>query len=136
MVRRVLIVDDRRENEFVLKELVNKIGVEETRSASDGEAALQCLEDFQPDLILMDVCLPDINGLELGAQIRELEHCSDTFLVALTGYDNEEMRSRATAAGFDLYRLKPASMQMLQEVFESVREKASSLNLEPPAANF
>lgn len=116
--RRVMIVDDRRENEFILNALVRKLGEHETRSARDGSAALDCLKEFQPDLILLDLGLPGMSGLELAREIRKLNHCRDTVIVALTGYDDSEMRQQAESAGIDLYRLKPASMDMLKEVFQ------------------
>ncbi|GEM_PF-927257 len=114
--QRVLIVDDRRENELVLKALVGKLGPYETRSAGDGPAALSLLQDFQPDLILLDLGLPGMSGLELAREIRKLEHCRDALLVALTGYDDDDLRREATASGVDLYQLKPASIAMLREV--------------------
>jgi len=115
---RVLIVDDRRENELVLKSLIKKLGNHEIRFAADGQSALACLSQFQPDLILLDLGLPGMSGWELARKIRSLEHCRNTFIVALTGYDNPEMRQQAEAAGIDLYRLKPISTEILHGVFE------------------
>ncbi len=120
---RVLIVDDRRDNEFILKALVNKLGAEETRSATDGPSALAALRDFQPDLVLLDIGLLGMSGLELAREIRKLDHCRDTFLVAVTGYDDAETRQQSKSAGIDLYRIKPASMEMLKDIFRRVSEK-------------
>ncbi len=114
---RVLVVDDRRDNELVLKALVRKIGAHETRSAHNGSAALVAIEVFTPDIVLLDLGLPDMSGLELAREVRKIEACRETFLVALTGYDDQEMREAAASSGIDLYRLKPVSMDMLKEVF-------------------
>ncbi len=122
--KRVLIVDDRRDNEYILKALVKKLGADETRSATDGPSALAVLDGFQPDLILLDIGLQGMSGLELAREIRKLDHCRDIFLVAVTGYDDAKLRQQAELAGIDLYRLKPASMEMLDDVFRRVAEKA------------
>jgi len=115
---RVLIVDDRRENQWLLKSLIKKLGNHETRSATDGRSTLECLREFQPDLILLDLGLPGMSGLDLAREIRRLDHCRNTFIVALTGYDNQKIRQQAEAAGIDLYRLKPISTELLHDVFE------------------
>ncbi len=115
--RRVMIVDDRRDNAYLLQALANRLGAEETRCASDGPLALEALSDFVPDLILLDLGLPGMSGLELAREIRKLSHCCTTFIVALTGYDDLEMRQAADAAGIDLYRRKPVSLDMLRDVF-------------------
>jgi CheY-like chemotaxis protein/two-component sensor histidine kinase len=122
---RVLIVDDRRENEWLLKSLITELGSHETRSATDGRSALECLREFQPDLILLDLSLPGMSGLELACEIRRLDHCRNTFIVALTGYDNQEMRKQAEAAGIDLYRLKPISTAILNDIFERLSNKSA-----------
>lgn len=123
--QRVLIVDDRRGNAFLLNALVNKLGVAESRCVSDGPSALSTLRDYHPDLVLLDLGLPGMSGLELAREIRKLEHCQDTCLVALTGYDDAETRREAELAGIDHYRLKPASMDMLQDVFGQVGHQDS-----------
>jgi CheY-like chemotaxis protein/two-component sensor histidine kinase len=122
---RVLIVDDRRENEWLLKSLIKKLGNHETRSATDGRSALECLQEFQPDLILLDLGLPAMSGMELAREIRRLDHCRNTFIVALTGYDNQEMRQQAEAAGIDFYRLKPISTELLNDIFERLSNKSA-----------
>ena len=96
--QRVLIVDDRRENELLLKALIKKLGPHEARSAADGPSAIASLSDFQPDLILLDLGLPGMTGLGLARKIRKLDHCRDTFIVALTGYDDSGMRQQAESA--------------------------------------
>ncbi len=114
---RVLVVDDRRDNEFIVRSLVAKLGEHDVRSAHNGSAAIAALESFVPEIVIMDLGLPDITGLELAREIRKIDACRETFLVALTGYDDNRLRQEASSAGIDLYRLKPVSIDMLKEVF-------------------
>src|SRR5690606_4470604 len=113
---RVLIVDDRRDNEFLLRALVDKVGAHEIRSACDGPATLEILLEWVPDVILLDLGLPGMNGLELAREIRNREAFRECLIVALTGYDNDDMRRQTREAGIDLYRLKPASIAMIREI--------------------
>lgn len=117
MHRRVLVVDDRRDNEFLLKALVKRVGIHDIRSACDGPSTLQILVEWVPDVILLDLGLPGMNGLELAREIRAREECRECLIVALTGYDNDDMRRQASESGIDLYRLKPASIAMIREIF-------------------
>lgn len=114
---RVLVVDDRRDNEFLLRALVKKVGAQEIRSAYDGPSALEILTQWVPDIILLDLGLPGMNGLELAREVRNRDACRECLIVALTGYDNDDMRRKASESGIDLYRLKPASITMLRELF-------------------
>tara|TARA_R110002095_G_scaffold207725_1_gene192974 strand:- start:1758 stop:2978 length:1221 start_codon:yes stop_codon:yes gene_type:complete len=114
---RVLVVDDRRENEFIIKALVKKLGEHETRSACDGASALDVIKNFTPDIILLDLSLPDMTGMELAREIRKIEACRDTFLVALAGYGDDDMQQDTTAPGIDLYRTKPVSFDLIKDIF-------------------
>ena len=114
---RVLVVDDRRDNEFVVKSLIRRLGEYDVHSAHNGAAALAAIKSFTPDIVILDLGLPDMTGLELAREIRKIEACRETFLVALTGYDDKETRQAAASSGIDVYRVKPVSMEMLAEVF-------------------
>ncbi|GAA4468729.1 hybrid sensor histidine kinase/response regulator [Novipirellula rosea] len=118
---RILIVDDQRSNVYMLNALLEKLGGHELRSASDGATALSVLAEFIPEIVLLDLGLPGMSGLELAKEIRQLEHCRHSLLVALTGYDDDQLRAEATAAGVDLYHLKPVSMDLLQQILRRRR---------------
>lgn len=89
---RVLVVEDRRENEFIIKALIKKLGEHETRSACNGTTALGIIKDFTPDIILLDLDLPDMTGLELAREIRKINACRETFVVALAGFGDDGLQ--------------------------------------------
>ncbi len=113
---RILIVDDQRSNVYMLTALLEKLGGHELRTASDGASALSVLVNFIPEIVLLDLGLPGMSGLELAKEIRQLDHCQHSLLVALTGYDDDQLRAEAEAAGVDLYHLKPVSMDLLRQI--------------------
>ena len=113
---RILIVDDQRSNVTMINALLEKLGGHELRSASDGVSALAELTRFTPDIVLLDLGMPGMSGLDLANEIRQLEHCQHSLLVALTGYDDDQLRAEAIAAGIDLYQLKPVSMDLLKQI--------------------
>jgi CheY-like chemotaxis protein len=92
----------------------------EVRVAHRGEEALQLAAAAQPDVILLDIGLPNLDGHEvvrrLRAQLRPEPH---TRIVALTGYGQPDDRRRAEQAGFDLHLTKPADLDALQRLLES-----------------
>lgn len=114
--RRVLIVDDRPDNQFLLSALIQKVGPHETQAAADGHAALEAMEDFQPDVVFLDIGMPGMNGLEVASRIRRSGRYKDVLIVAVTGYDSDELRQQALEAGFDVFQLKPASIDTIRTV--------------------
>lgn len=118
--RRVLVIDDNRSSQFLLPTLVGRLGSHEVRVGGSAEELLRVLEDFDPDLILLDLGLPDLSGIELARIIRNKESLANTYLVALTGYEDDEIRRAAEEAGINEYRIKPVSIEMLREIFEGL----------------
>lgn len=114
---RVLVVDDMRPSARTMSLLLQGIG-HEVRMAHDGPAALDSLEAFDPDVVLLDIAMPGMNGYEVARQIRSRD-CRQPLLVALTGYGREEDRAKAFEAGFDRHLVKPASLADLKSIFES-----------------
>jgi len=104
--KRILVVDDNATN---LKLFTYLLGspAHEVRTATDAREALDVLASFRPDLILMDIQLPDIDGLELTRQLRESPLTRDTTIVAVTAYAMKGDEERARAAGVDGYISKP-----------------------------
>src|SRR5262249_8104745 len=103
----------------------------ETEIAHDGLEAVQAAERFRPDLILLDIGLPKLNGFDVCQRIREQPWGKEIVMVALTGWGQEDDRRRSKEAGFDHHMVKPldygALMKLLSERIKApVSEKCSA----------
>jgi CheY-like chemotaxis protein len=105
---RVLIVDDNMDAAETLGMQVRTLGANEVRTAVSGELALQAAPAFRPDIVLLDLGMPDMNGFEVARRIRQEPWGKDVMLVAVTGWGQEEHRQRTREAGFDRHLTKPA----------------------------
>jgi CheY-like chemotaxis protein len=85
----------------------------EVRVAHDGLQAVEGAAAFQPDVILLDIGLPGLNGYEAARRIREQQRDKDLTLVAVTGWGQEEDRHRSEEAGFDAHIVKPVDFAAL-----------------------
>ncbi len=112
---RILVVDDSRDAAESLVMLLQLQG-HEVRSASDGPGALEAARAFQPDVVLLDIGLPGMDGYEVARRLREEEGAQKVLLVAMTGYGQDEDRRRSAEAGFDHHLIKPVDLGELQEV--------------------
>lgn len=110
--RKILVVDDNEDARVLLAELLTKSG-HEVETAEDGLTALQVLEEFQPDVAILDIGLPGMDGCELARRIRQLPAQAAVRLLALTGYGQAADRSNTRAAGFDVHLVKPLDLQGL-----------------------
>jgi PAS domain S-box-containing protein len=113
--RRVLIVDDSADGAESLAMLLEFIG-HETHVAHDGHEAVAEAERLRPDVMLLDIGLPGLNGYEVCTHIRQQPWGRDMKLVAVTGWGQEEDRYRSHEAGFDAHLVKPVSQERLTEV--------------------
>jgi signal transduction histidine kinase/CheY-like chemotaxis protein len=112
---RILVVDDNSDAADTLTELLRLEGYE-VRCAGDGKSALAMLDTFVPELALLDIGLPGIDGYQLAGMLRADPRAAGIKLVALTGYGRENDRARALAASFDEHLVKPATGDRLLEV--------------------
>lgn len=113
--RRVLLCEDNRDVARSLARLVRVFG-HEIRVAFDGREALQMAVEFKPDVVLMDIGLPDVNGYEIGREIRSQPWGSDITLIALTGWGSDRDKLRSLEAGFDQHLTKPVDSHVLDAV--------------------
>lgn len=113
--QRVLVVDDNVDAADSLGLLLAGSG-QQIRVVHSGRAALDAARDFRPDLIFLDIGLPDLSGYEVAASLRRDYPAADMRIVALTGWGNEEAREKSAAAGFDLHLTKPVAMDLLQRL--------------------
>ncbi|MES3002078.1 MAG: response regulator [Pseudomonadota bacterium] len=109
---RILVVDDLAASADTLMTLLEMEGFE-VRVANEGMEALRIAEDFRPDVVLLDIGLPGMNGFEVAHRLRQQPGSRDALLIALTGYGEAESRARSAQAGFDFHMVKPADVNML-----------------------
>jgi CheY-like chemotaxis protein len=113
--RRVLVVDDNVDAASSLAMLLSLRG-HETQVAFGAREALERSRTFQPEVVLLDIGLPETSGYELAARLRAMPGMGGVRLIALTGYGRSEDQQRALAAGFDDHVVKPASLKALERI--------------------
>ncbi|MBW3623293.1 MAG: PAS domain S-box protein [Armatimonadetes bacterium] len=118
-VLRILIVDDNRDAAESLGDVLSLHG-NEIRTAHDGPAALEAAHEFQPDVVLLDIGLPGMDGYEVARTLRGWEDLKDVILIALTGYGQEEDRRLSREAGFDRHLVKPVDLMHLQQLLQQL----------------
>lgn len=118
---KILVVDDNVGAAQLLTLLLAKLGAHEIEKVHDGRATLDKLKTWQPDLILLDIGLPEMDGYEVARHIRNNPALNSTLLVALTGYGREEDRQQSRAAGFDEHLVKPPALEILRNLLRDPR---------------
>ena len=113
--RRILVVDDSPDSLESTSLLLGLMG-HVVATASDGRQAVRVAETFQPDVILMDVALPKLDGFGATRQIRSKPWGQSIVIIAVTGWGQDTARDQAVAAGCDGYLIKPLEMKDLEAV--------------------
>jgi PAS domain S-box-containing protein len=113
--RRIQVVDDNRHAAQALKLLLESDG-HEVRVAGDGAGGLVLARQYKPDVALLDIGLPHMDGYELARRMREEPALGNTLLVAVTGYGQMHDRARASASGFNHHLVKPVEFTALQRL--------------------
>ena len=121
--RRVLVVDDNRDVAASIADLVAMLG-HETEQAHDGVAAIAGFGSFRPDLILLDLGLPGMNGYEVARRIRAEPRGTEVVIVAVTGWGQPADVMRTQEAGFDHHLVKPAGLAALRELVGDASPRA------------
>ena len=122
---RVLIVDDLMDNADSLAVLLRMLG-HDIRTAYDGEEAVTAAEEFQPQVVLLDIGMPRMNGYETIRRIRREPWGGRICFVAVTGWGKEEDRRRTEEAGFDFHMVKPIDPYELMRVLDSLHTEEGS----------
>lgn len=112
---RVLVVDDNEDAASTLSDLLELAG-NNVRSANSGKEALKVAEEFLPNIIFLDIGLPDMTGYEVAKAIRQIEKLSKCYLIALTGYGTASDKKNALDAGFDLHLTKPLDYEKIESI--------------------
>ena len=100
------MVDDNRDGADSLAMMLRVLG-NDTRTAYDGEEAVAASAEYLPDVVLLDIGMPKLNGYDACRRIREQPGGKDVIVIAQTGWGQEEDRARSRAAGFDHHMVKP-----------------------------
>ena len=116
---RVLIVDDNIDAADTLSEMLGFLG-HDVDTAYDGAAAIAAVDAHRPDVVLLDIGLPKVNGYDVARRIRESDPHRRIVLVAVTGWGQDEDRRRSQQAGFDHHLVKPVDLAWLERIFELV----------------
>ena len=117
---KVLIVEDHHDARTTMRMLLTLGYGHVVYEAADGESGVRSALEQRPDVALIDLGLPDLDGKEVARRIREVIDKSETLLIALTGYDSAEDQALAYAAGFDIHLVKPVDSSALQRIFEGI----------------
>jgi signal transduction histidine kinase/ActR/RegA family two-component response regulator len=113
--RRILVIDDNHDAADALSALLQADGHDVTAVYSSHDA-LALIDRFGPDVVLLDIGLPEVDGYEVARRIRTKHELRDVRLIAITGYGQEEDKARAASAGFDAHLLKPVEFDRLQQL--------------------
>jgi signal transduction histidine kinase len=111
--RRILVVDDNEDAADLLSAVLEELG-NTTRVAHDASGALAIFDEFDPELAVLDIGLPVIDGYELARQLRDRRSAHPLGLIALTGYGQPSDKALASEAGFDAHLVKPVAISALQ----------------------
>jgi signal transduction histidine kinase/ActR/RegA family two-component response regulator len=125
ILQRVLIVDDNSDAAHALADGLRLFGYD-VRTAYDGPKALALVERFKPEVALLDIGLPVMDGYELGVRLRELKGLERLRLVAITGYGQESDEARSRAAGFDAHLVKPVKLETLNQLLNGYNDARST----------
>jgi len=123
--RKILVVDDNVDSVRSLAQLLTLFG-HDVRTACDGHAAMRAAEAMRPDVMLLDIGLPGLTGLEVAEKIRGDPALANTVLVALTGYGRDADRQLSQDAGFDHHLVKPADFAEVQQILASLTAPAAT----------
>jgi len=117
--RQILLVDDNEDARLLLADVLEAFG-HRVKAAADGPEALALLEVFKPDVAILDIGLPGMDGYELATRIRDMPRHQNLRLLALTGYGQPDDATRTRDAGFDVHLVKPIDVQRLLQHVVSV----------------
>jgi PAS domain S-box-containing protein len=114
---RILVIDDNEDNARGVGKLLNLQG-HDVRTAYDGPSGLEAAYEFRPEVVLLDIGLPGMSGYQVARGLRRDDRTSAATLIAVSGYGQEEDRTRAYEAGFDHHLIKPIDFERLRSLLE------------------
>jgi CheY-like chemotaxis protein len=114
--RKILVVDDNKDISTSLEHLLTRLG-HEVAVANDGTGALSTAKDFKPEVILLDIGLPDMTGYEVARRLRKIQG-DTTKIIALSGYGQEKDKLLSKESGFDYHMTKPVSIGEIDKIIK------------------
>ncbi|HEV8071420.1 MAG TPA: response regulator [Planctomycetaceae bacterium] len=129
---RVLIIDDNQDNVDSLRLLLGLMG-HNVRAALEGMEGIRVAEEFRPDVVLLDIGMPKLDGHEVCRRIRAHDWGRSMVLIAQTGWGQDEDRRRTQAAGFDCHLVKPIDHAALTDMLARISGKSGALQFRPVA---
>src|SRR5262245_15354812 len=121
----ILVVEDHADSGEALAMLLEALG-HRAEAVFDGTAALAALDAGLPEVMLIDLGLPDMSGTELARRVRALPAGKTLILIALTGHGFEEDRRETLAAGFDYHLVKPVEVEQIADLLRGIRRPGDS----------
>ena len=118
---KVLVVDDNVDTVLGFSMLLKASG-HDVRTAHDGLSAVETAIAYRPNVVLLDIGLPGLNGYEVAKRLRQHPDLKNTVLIALTGYGQDTDRQASQQAGFDHHLVKPARFDQLKKILATVQE--------------
>jgi CheY-like chemotaxis protein len=122
--RRVLVADDNVDSADMEAALLTAVGCE-VRTVYDGESTLREAERFRPEVVLLDIGMPDIDGHEVCARIRSQSWGGNIVLIAVSGWGQEGDRRRSARAGFNMHLVKPVDPDALLRIVRDVMSQSA-----------
>ena len=121
--RRFLVVDDNRDAAESLKTLLKLLGAD-VHVVYSGPEALEAVAVYKPEIVLLDIGMPGMDGHEVARRLRQQPQFQDLTLIAVTGWGQEEDRYRSQSAGFDHHLVKPVDLSVLQDLLGSLETRS------------
>ena len=121
---RILVADDNVDSAEILTMLLTLQGYD-TKTTHDGDAALDVAATFRPDVILLDIGMPKLNGYEVCRRIRQQAWGKSMMVIAMTGWGQEDDKRKSQAAGFDFHLVKPVDLDVLFKLLSGATAKDS-----------
>lgn len=111
--RYVLVVEDNPDDALMYRHVIELLMHHHATHAGDGITALQLAKEYHYDLVMLDANLPNLQGWDIAASLRQMEQYKETPIIAITAFDQVQDRLRMLLAGCDLYLIKPVSIDGL-----------------------
>ena len=127
---RILVADDNEDGREMMRYFLESEG-HTVATAADGPSALAAVEEFRPEVAVLDIGMPGLNGYKVAEQIRHANRHQSLTLVALSGLGQEEDKRRATEAGFDVHFTKPVDIPALNKLLASIAAQRPGPPVEP-----
>jgi CheY-like chemotaxis protein len=120
--RRILVVEDNDDLAKAMKQILTNNG-HNVCIAADGKMALERLRSFDPEVVLLDISLPDIDGYQVARKMRENTRRGDLIILAVSGHEREEDQRRSKEAGCDAHLVKPVSLKVLKNLMVTNKKR-------------